>query len=362
MEAKDERMRRGTLEQTVPSPHAPSSERILVLAKGGIGDVVFTLPLLEDLRAGFPRAWVVTLSHAQGQGILRHAPAVDEARSDGPLGHRAPVRASVEALGKDRFTLALTPVRSLRAAWLLWRSGAPIRVGFDGGPEGLLYTHRAPVRPFEVVFSRRFERLASALGVATGATGRLRVSEPERARAAERLRAGGWRQGPLVALHVGGGWPTKQWPVEHARALVSELAGRGQQTLLVGGAQDAARAQAIGAGATLPTVDRTGTPVAEAVAELALAGAAVGLDSGLSHAGVALGVRTVLLFGPNDPASVLPHPWTRIVTQPLACRPCNRAGKRACPERHHRCMRDTTAGQVLDALDALGMGRATPGG
>lgn len=320
--------------------------------------MVFTLPLLADLRAAHPRAHLVTLSHAQGQGVFRHAPAVDEARSDGPLGERASVRASLAALGPEPFTLALTPVRSLRAAWLLWRSGARVRVGFDGGPERWLYTHRAPVRPFEVAFSRRFERLATALGVPTGAPGRLRVSEPERRQAADRLRAAGWRGGPLVAVHVGGGWPTKQWPVEHARALVSALAARGEQSLLVGGAQDGDRARAIAAGAPEAAVLRTGTPVADTVAELALARTAVGLDSGLSHAGVALGVPTVLLFGPNDPASVVPSPTTRLLTQPLPCRPCNRAGKRACPERHHRCMRDTTAAQVLDALDALRLERA----
>ena len=74
----------------------------------------------------------------------------------------------------------------------------------------------------------------------------------------------------------------------------------------------------------------------------------------LSHVGVALGVPTVLLFGPNDPASVAPVAHARLVTQPLSCRPCNRAGKDRCPEGHHRCMKDTTPEQVLAALDALG--------
>jgi heptosyltransferase-2 len=68
---------------------------------------------------------------------------------------------------------------------------------------------------------------------------------------------------------------------------------------------------------------------------------------------VALGIPTELLFGPNDPASVAPVAHARIVTQPLACRPCNRAGKTRCPEGHHRCMRDTTPDQVLAALAAL---------
>jgi len=101
-------------------------------------------------------------------------------------------------------------------------------------------------------------------------------------------------------------------------------------------------------------VDRTGAAGADTLAELSLASAAVGIDSGLSHAGVALGVPTVLLFGPNDPASISPVAHARLVTQPLLCRPCNRAGKERCPEGHHRCMRDSDPAQVLLALEALG--------
>ncbi|HUM09882.1 MAG TPA: glycosyltransferase family 9 protein, partial [Myxococcaceae bacterium] len=331
------------------------SERILVFLKGGIGDVVFALPLLGDLRAGFPRAELVALSHDQGTDVLRYAPAVDTVRSTGPMSTRSSVAASLRALGPGGFDVAVTPVRSARAAWLLLRSGARVRVGFGGGPERLLLTHIAPLRPFEVVFSRRFERLATALGLSTGAPARLAVEEPAREDARRRLAAAGREEArPLVALHVGGGWPTKRWPVEHCRELVQRLAAEGTQVLLVGGAEDRPRAREIATPFPASAVlDRTGASVAETVAELSLAGAAVGLDSGLSHAGVALGVPTVLLFGPNDPDSVAPVPHARIVTQALPCRPCNRAGKERCPEGHHRCMRDTTPDQVLAALAGL---------
>jgi len=338
--------------RTLDSP----PRRALVFLKGGIGDVVFALPLLEDLRRGYPDAELVALTHDQGADVLRHAPAVSTVRSTGPMSARVPVSAAMAALGPGRFDVAVTPVRSARAAWILLRSGAPIRAGFGGGPEGLLLTHRAPPRPFEVVFSRRFERLATALGLPTGAPGRLLVGAPARAEAERRLSAQGRSADrPLVALHVGGGWPTKRWPLEHCRELVLALADRGAQVLLVGGAEDRGRARDIAQGATRSAVlDRTGTSVGDTLAELSLAEAAVGLDSGLSHAGVALGIPTVLLFGPNDPASVLPVAHARLLTQPLPCRPCNRAGKKRCPEGHHRCMRDTTPAQVLAALDALG--------
>ncbi len=338
----------------------PIRQRVLVFLKGGIGDVVFALPLLADLRAGLPSAELVVLSHDQGADVLRYATAVDAVRSTGPMSERTSVREALRALGPAPFDIALTPVRSARAAWLLLRSGAKVRAGFGGGPEQLLLTHVAPVRPFEVVFARRFERLAAALGLPTGAPGQLRVDPSARAEAERRLVAAGRTPGrPLFALHVGGGWPTKRWPRAHCAELARSLAARGAQVLLLGGEADRAEAQEVARAAPPGTViDRSGAPVGDTLAELALAVAAVGIDSGLSHAGVALGVPTVLLFGPNDPASILPEAHARIVTQPLPCRPCNRAGKERCPEGHHRCMRDTTPVQVIAALDALAPTRA----
>jgi len=70
--------------------------------------------------------------------------------------------------------------------------------------------------------------------------------------------------------------------------------------------------------------------------------------------GAALGVPTVSLFGPNEPASIVVAPHQRVwVQQGLQCRPCNRLGKVRCPLGHHRCMRDTTSAQVLSVLEPL---------
>src|SRR5262249_51388717 len=112
--------------------------RVLVYLRGGIGDVVFALPLLGDLRAAFPCAEVVALSHDQGADVLRYSPAVDTVQSTGPMSSRPSVREALAVLGPGRFDLAVTPVRSVRASWLLLRSGARTRVGFGGGPERLL--------------------------------------------------------------------------------------------------------------------------------------------------------------------------------------------------------------------------------
>ena len=110
--------------------------RALLFLKGGIGDVVFALPLVADLRAGYPGVELWALTHAQGKGVLDLCPDVAQTLSYGPLSAEPRLGALLSLLGGQHFDVALTPVRSPRAGWLLWKSRAPVRVGFRGGPEG----------------------------------------------------------------------------------------------------------------------------------------------------------------------------------------------------------------------------------
>jgi len=53
-------------------------KRALLFLKGGLGDVVFALPLIADLRAGWPGVNLCVLTHAQGKGVLDLCPDVAE--------------------------------------------------------------------------------------------------------------------------------------------------------------------------------------------------------------------------------------------------------------------------------------------
>jgi heptosyltransferase-2 len=74
-------------------------------------------------------------------------------------------------------------------------------------------------------------------------------------------------------------------------------------------------------------------------------------DSGAMHIASALGVPTVAVFGPTNPATTGPAgPWARIVSNPVDCAPCL---LRECPI-DHRCMtrvRDESVSKA--ALDLI---------
>lgn len=339
--------------------------RILLFHKGGIGDIVFALPLIRDLRRAYPAAEITALTHESGREIFRFCPQLTEVLSIRTLEGAWSARDATKVLLGRQFDIALTTARSLRAAGVLWRVEAPIRVGFSSLPEALLFTHRAKVRPFEVVFARRYQRLAEALGLPIGdAVPRLAVPDEALDAAQSRLAAAGWEiKAPLIGLHIGGGWPTKRWPVENMVELIRSASSRhGWQVLLQGGREDVARAEEIIRRVPPESVlNRVGNRISETIAEAALCSVTVGIDSGLSHAAAACGVPTICLFGPNDERSIAPAAHQRTLVRDLPCRPCNRAGRWDCPLGHHRCMRDIQAPHVLQLMDEFVSLREKPG-
>jgi heptosyltransferase-2 len=75
-------------------------------------------------------------------------------------------------------------------------------------------------------------------------------------------------------------------------------------------------------------------------------------DSGPMHIAGALGVPTVTVFGPTNFKQT--YQWGnekfRLIRDEIECAPCM---KRECPLRHHNCMKNVSAKQVLDAAKEL---------
>lgn len=78
----------------------------------------------------------------------------------------------------------------------------------------------------------------------------------------------------------------------------------------------------------------------------------LGNDSGISHLAGAVGVRTVVLFGPTEPRQWAPRGRNVLVLRKgLACSPCNDELIKTCP--HHACLLDLRPREVIAALAAL---------
>ncbi len=324
--------------------------RIAVLQPAYLGDVVFASPLTRAIAKAWPGCEIAFVARPPADDLARCLPGVRTVLAYDKRGRDRGLR-GIERLATElrRFAPeALVSFHgSLRTGLLAARSGIRRRIGPAGEPGSVFFHERVRLG---ASFPGRAVALARAL--ALEADERLCLELPEDWRERGRELAGGG--GPL-ALVPGSEWETKRWPIERAAAFAHALLRAGIEPILLGSPAERALCAEVARRAGPGCRDVSGNRVAESLGILASCRGAVGGDSGLVHAARALGIPTVMLFGPTDPAR---HAWREgdaQVTLGLSCSPCSDHGSRSCPLGHHRCLADLSPERVLGELSKLGV-------
>ncbi len=139
-----------------------------------------------------------------------------------------------------------------------------------------------------------------------------------------------------AAIHPGSGSYKKNWPVERFISLADKIlqeGGAGTRVLFFLGPADEDPAPAVreyiermnkGIPAReLQLFLSDNLPLEQAAALLDRCRSYFGNDSGMTHLAAWLGIKTVALFGPTDPALwAPPHPWVQVVKSSAQCSPC----------------------------------------
>ncbi|HEX9780139.1 MAG TPA: glycosyltransferase family 9 protein [bacterium] len=357
-------------------PSAVSS--ILIINPFGIGDVLFSTPVIRALRAAFPRARLSYLCNRRTEAVLRRNPHLDqlfvyEKDELDALWKSRPL-AALGALGRlligirrARVDLALDLSLVEQYSFILSLLGVRRRMGYAYRRRGRFLTRRMRIAGFDgrhVI--EHHASLMAALGFKLDDRRmELSLTDEDRRRADARLREMGTPEGkPCVALMPAGGvsWGAeaqyRRWPQAHFAAAGREFARRGYAVLVLGEEADrtvcAAMTRAIGEGA----LDASGrTTLGEFVAILSRCRLVLANDGGPVHLAVTQSVPTVAIFGPVDPRVYGPYPpgpsRRAVHIQGLPCRPCyHRFRFPPCPY-DRACLRELSVEDVLAACDEV---------
>jgi heptosyltransferase-2 len=318
-----------------------------------IGDFVRCHTVVKLLKARFPARPVDVLSTtlcaplADYMPELRQAIVVDLPRKRLSLAEH---RALAARLRRESYGTALIMPRTWKAALAPCLAGIPERTGWVGEWRfGLVNDLRFGERK-----RPRMVDQCAALALPANTTPPEHSPLPElRVPPAE---VTGWRERlgladngkPIVALAPGAVGPSKRWPGAAYGDLARRLIAQGNDVWVVGSPAEAPLVRIIRDGA--PEVrDLTGTDLRNAILALAAADVAVSNDSGLLHVAAAIGTRAIGIFGPTSPWHWAPlNPIAAAVQQTAETLPCQPCHKPTCRMRHHRCMRNISAEQVLD--------------
>ncbi len=281
--------------------------RVLVVRPSSLGDVVYALAIVADIRRHLPDATIDWVAEETFAPLVELDPRIGRVipvalrRWRGAAFARASWRelaAFRNALRQVKYDVVLNMQEQFKGA-LIARAARGTRHGFDR------HSIREPVSTWfddvhhRIARDQHFVDKCRALAAAAldyqidgPATWQFDLSTP----------APAMPPGPYALVFHATSRPDKLWPEASWRALLARFAAAGLTTLLPWGSEgEAARSARLAQDAAAVIV-----PPRQSLAQLAAlahrAQIVVGVDTGLTHLAAALGTATVAIFAATDPA------------------------------------------------------------
>jgi len=345
-----------------------SIRRVLIAQPYGIGDALFTTPLLRALRTLPSVERVDLLLGSRTEAVFRNNPHVDRIFSiDKGKWH------SIGKLSALKELLALC--RSLEGPYDLlidcslqreygfygkFLLGIPRRIGFSYKNRGIFLTRAVPLpNGFDGAHVTDFYcDLGKLLGLEIEERHlEFYLTEEERAEGREILV-------PYLAVAPGGGesWGKdahfKRWPVPSFVEMISLLKERVdfEKVVVLGSQAEQVLGDEIVQGSQVPAVNFCGKLSLGATASLLeRANLFLANDGGLVHLAHALHTPLISLYGPVDPRVYGPYPASSravsVVKESLPCQPCYFRFRynSLCPDRE--CLTALNPREVIETLD-----------
>lgn len=300
--------------------HKSRPHHVLLIRFKSIGDVIFTLPAVWQVREHFPDARIVFLTSRENAQLLRGFSAVDEVievdrgiyRQGNPWKILRATAGLVRRLRRERFSLAVDLQGFVETAALTWCSGAPQRWGnvYNKGRRWA-YTHSVTrdygLHPIDWNLS-----LLRECGLTTKAIRNEMILPDDVIQSAKEFFAANQLQPDKRTLFVQPftSSPHKNWPMENYLDVARHWRDRGLQVLFGGGP---AECEALEPARKAGFAVSAGMPLLVSAGLMRLSTVVLGADTGMSHLALALGKRVIVVMHSNQPGTCIPFQhadWT----------------------------------------------------
>ena len=352
------------------------SKRILIINIFGIGDVLFTTPMIANIKKNIPDSFVGYICNKRVYPILEDNPKIDkiiiyEKDDFRALWKKSKVQCLKVFLGffneikKERFDIVFDLSLNKYEGFFTWLLGIKERIGFNYKNRSPLLTTKINIKGYEdkhVV--EHYLGLLEHANLKIGAK-RLEVfiREVESQWVKEILKE--YSISPkdlLIALIPGGGasWGKdaryRRWPPERHAMLADKIIEKYKaKVILLGDQSEEKLGQKLIASMKHDPISLIGkTTLKQYLALLSRSDLVVVNDGGPLHMAVASGARTVSMIGTVDEKVYGPYPKDGhgIVTKDIPCRPCYRYFHRADCD-HISCLNTIEVQEVFEKAEKI---------
>lgn len=325
---------------------------ILVIRLSAIGDIIMASGLTSSLCQLYPGAKIDWLIEDTNADLLRANPGINKIylwprRNWRSLRQEWRLRQLFGEffrfagdLRAERYDLILDLQGLLKSGLWAVLAGGRRRIGLGSREgSGLLMTEVLDRHIDSPLIGKEYRKLAEYLGALSDSFQLdIAVSDPDRATAAELLIKAPVVE-PFVVLAPFTTRPQKHWFDERWAELTTRLRANACSAVILGGGGDREKAEIIAAMAGNDLVNFAGmTSLGQCAAIIERAALVIGVDTGLTHLGIALNIPTLALFGSTRPYLDTGRSNSRVLFEPLECSPCRRrptcGGTFDCMRRH----------------------------
>lgn len=292
--------------------------KILIIKLGALGDVINTLPAVIRIKHHF-NSDLHWLCAPLSFPILRHHPAVDrtivfDRKKKGGF------RETLAEIRREKYDLTVDFQRTIKSGFFCLISNSRCKLGFDRKRckefTWLYPFSRIPSSEPGKHMVEQYLDFADYLGVPdTDVQWQIRIHEFTTTHLPENY----------VVLNIGATKKANLWqPEKFAELAVLLHAKEKIRSVMTGGTVDTPMAIKIKKNAKDAVIDLTGrTSLDELTGVINNAAVVVSCDTGPMHLSVALGKKTIGLFGPSNPRRTGPYKG-EVIQKNHPCSPCNK--------------------------------------
>ncbi len=353
-------------------------KKILIINPFGVGDVLFTTPVIDALKKKFPDSFIGYLCQRQTASILENHPFVDklflytrgdlkQVRKKSYLEYIKMIGGGISEINNEKFDLAIDLSMVSQYSFLLWLIGVRERFGFDYKKRGIFLNHRLQVNAVgQKHIIEYYLDLLKLLGIKQ-IDRKLKFYTSLKDRQFTDnflLKHNVSNQDMLIGIAPFGGasWgedsKCKQWPDERFAGLMRSLLRDYNCKLIIFGTNKdvddcASFKNILKSEKVVNAIGKTN--LGQLAAIIGKCSLFISNDSGPMHIACAKEVNTVSIFGPVDENVYGPiglRARHEIVKAAIECRPCYKNFKK--PDcKNIACLDQISEDMVLEAVEKV---------
>jgi lipopolysaccharide heptosyltransferase II len=325
--------------------------KILLIKPRGIGDIVLSTIVLDNLGSFFPSAEIHYLVEEFAKQSVENNPLVKKIHTMQKTEFAYFVARRIR---NEKYDLIIDMWSNPRSAQITFLSGAKYRLGYSYRGRRYAYNIKANAGRGDVHSAEHNLELLKAIDIPiTSKNIHYHINKNSQQKADRFIKESKLINKTIIGIIPSGGWESKRCDAEKWIDICRELINQFDVSLLLlWGPGDETDVEKIKSELKDEIVVSPETDVAEMATLIYNCDLIIANDSGPMHIAAALNIPTLGLFGPTDPKNHGPYNTNSdyIIRDDLHCIICN---KLTCPY-DHECMKELPVDEVMLKVEMLG--------